>query len=114
VLVTLEAVGLVLLGVGYALAGLLADPSDRLGTVLAGASAVVLGLVLLPVARGLDRQRPWSRSPAVVVQLFALPVGIGLAQNRLWVPAAIVLGLAAGVLFVLATPEARLALRPER
>ncbi|MCW2606291.1 MAG: Integral rane protein [Frankiales bacterium] len=107
-LVAAEGVGLVALGLVYAVAGLLGQPEDRVGTELGAVLAVVVGLALLPVARGLDRRRLWARSPAVVVQLFALPVGYGLAQGRVWVAAAVVLGLAVTVLLQLAAPEARL------
>lgn len=105
----LEGVGLVVLGVVYAVAGLLGEPEDRLGSELGAVLAVVVGLALLLVARGLDRRRLWARSPAVVVQLFALPVGYSLAQAGVWVAAVVVLGLPVAVLLQLAAPEARLA-----
>ncbi|MCU1691604.1 MAG: Integral rane protein [Frankiales bacterium] len=108
-LVAAEGVGLVGVGLAYAVAGLLGQPEDRLGTELGAAIAVVVGVLLLLVARALDARRAWARSPAVVVQLFALPVGYGLAQGRVWVAAAVVLGLAVAVLLQLASPEARLA-----
>ena len=108
-LVALEGLGLVGVGTVYAVAGLVGQPEDRVGTELGAVLAVAVGLLLLGVARGLDRQRAWSRSPAVTVQLFALPVGYGLAQGRVWVAAAVVLGLAVAVLLALASPEARLA-----
>lgn len=112
-LVTIEGAGLAGLGVAYAVAGVLGRPEDRLATELAAALAVAVGLVLLPVARGLRQARPWARSPAVVVQLFCLPVGYGLAQGRVWPAAVVVLGLSVAVLYLLASPEARLAFRPE-
>ena len=113
-LVAVEGVALAVVGVGYAVAGLLGRPEDRLATELAAGLAVLLGLALLPVARGLTRERLWARSPAVVVQLFCLPVGYGLAQGRVWLAAAVVLGLSLGVLVLLATPEARRAFRTQR
>ena len=88
-LVAVEGVALVVLGVGYGVAGVL----------------VVL------VARGLSRVQGWARAPAVVVQLLALPVGVGLVQGRVWYAAVPVLALAGSVLYCLATPEARLAFR---
>ena len=109
VLVALEGVGLVGVGVVYAVAGLVGQPEDRVGTELGAAIAVAVGLLLLLVARGLDRRQRWSRAPAITVQLFALPVGYGLAQGRVWVAAAVVLVLAVAVLLTLASPGARLA-----
>jgi len=111
VVVALQGVVLLLLGLGYGVAGLVGDPFDRTATLLEAAFAVVIGGLLLVVARGLYRVDGWSRSPAVVVQLLALPVGYGLAQGQVWWAAVPVLLLAGTVLFLLATPEARLAFR---
>ncbi|MCW2776805.1 MAG: hypothetical protein JWN17_530 [Frankiales bacterium] len=113
VLVAVEGAALAVLGVVYAVAGLLGRPEDRAGALLGGLIAVAVGLVLLPVARALDRRRQWARSPVVVVQLFGLPVGYGLAQGKVWVAAVVVLGLAVAVLLQLAAPEARLAFAPD-
>ena len=107
VLVALEGVGLVGVGSVYAVAGVVGQPEDRVGAELGALIVAVVGLFLLVVARGLDRQRPWSRAPAVTVQLFALPVGYGLAQGRVWAAAVVVVGLAVAVLLTLASSEAR-------
>jgi len=87
------------------------EPFDRTATLLEAAFAIVVGGLLLVVARGLYRVDGWSRSPAVVVQLLALPVGYGLVQGQVWWAAAPVLLLAGTALYLLATPEARLAFR---
>ena len=73
--------------------------------------AVLAGVLVLLVARGLSRVAGWARSPAVVLQLLALPVGIGLVQGEVWYAAVPVLLLAGSVLYLLATPDARLAYR---
>ena len=111
VLVGVEGAALVVLGAGYGAAGALGDPFDRTATLLEAAFAVLAGVLVLLVARGLAHVRGWARSPAVVLQLLALPVGVGLVQGRVWYAAVPVLGLAATVLYQLATPEARLAFR---
>ncbi len=110
-LVGLEGVALAVLGVVYGVAGALGEPFDRAATLLEAAFAVVGGALVVLVALGLGRVQGWSRSPAVVLQLLALPVGVGLVQGRVWAAAVPVLGLAASVLYELATPEARLAFR---
>ena len=110
-LVGLEGAALTVLGAGYGVAGAVGDPFDRTATLLEAAFAVVAGVLVLLVARGLHRVRGWSRSPAVVLQLLALPGGVGRVQGRVWYAAVPVLGLAAAVLYQLATPEARLAFR---
>jgi len=106
-LVALEGAALVALGVGYGVAAVVGEPFDRAATLLEAGFALGTGLVVLLMARGLVRAAGWSRSPAVVLQLLALPVGVGLAQGRVWYAAAPTLGLAAAVLYQLATPEAR-------
>ena len=110
-LVAAEGALLMVLGVGYGVAGAVGDPFDRTATLLEAAFAVLAGVVLLLVARALQGVRGWSRSPAVVLQLLALPVGAGLVQGGVYVAAVPVLGLAGAVLYQLATPEARLAFR---
>lgn len=111
VLLAVEGGALVALGVGYGVAAIVGEPFDRAATLLAAGFALATGVAVLLVARGLARAAGWSRSPAVVLQLLALPVGVGLAQGRVWFAAAPVLGLAAAVLYQLATPEARQAFR---
>jgi hypothetical protein len=108
-LVGVEGAALAVIAVVYAAAGLLGEPFDRTATLLEAAMALIAGLLLLQVARGLSRAAGWARSPAVVAQLFALPVGVGLAQGRVWLAAVPVLALAVAVLYALATPEARAA-----
>ena len=110
-LVGVEGAALVVLGTGYAVAGVVGDPFDRTATRLEGGVAALAGLLLRVVARGLLDVRGWARSPAVVLQLLALPVGLGLVQGGVLLAAVPVLGLAVGVLYQLATHEARLAFR---
>ena len=110
-LVALEGAALTVLGAGYGVAGVVGDPFDRAATLLEAAFTVLAGLLVLLVARGLRRVAGWARSPAVVLQLLAVPVGVGLVQGRVWYAAVPVLLLAGTVLYLLATPEARLAYR---
>ena len=110
-LVALEGAALVVLGVGYGVAGVVGEPFDRTAALLEAGFAVLAGVLVLLVARGLARVAGWARSPAVVLQLLALPVGVGLVQGRVWYAAVPVLLLAGTVLYQLATPEARLAFR---
>ncbi len=110
-LVAVEGAALTVLGGAYGVAGVLGEPFDRTATLLEAGFAVLLGVLVLLVARGLLQVRGWSRSPAVVLQLLALPVGVGLVQGEVWVAAVPVLLLAGSVLYLLATPQARLAFR---
>lgn len=109
--VAAEGLALLVLGVGYAVAGLVGAPFDRTATLLEGGFAALGGGALLLLARGLGQRRSWARSPTVVVQLLALPVGYGLVQGGVLYAAVPVLGLALAVLYLLASPEARLIFR---
>ena len=106
-LVAVEGVCLALVGVAYAVSGLVGHPEDRLATVLAGVFAVVVGLALLQVARGLSAGRGWAFSPSVVAQLFLLVVGGGLLQGHVYAAAVPVLLLAGGALSQLVAPSCR-------
>lgn len=108
-LVGLEGGALVLLGLGYGVAGVLGEPFDRLATILEGLLTVLAGAGLLLVARGLQQARRWALAPSVLLQLLALPVGVGLVQGRVWYAAGPVLLLAVAVLAHLAAPSARAA-----
>jgi hypothetical protein len=112
-LVAVEGLALVVLGVVYGAAGVVGEPFDRTATLLEAGLALLVGVLVLLVARGLAEVRGWARSPAVVVQLLALPVGVGLVQGQVWLAAVPVLLLAVSVLYLLMTAEARLAFRED-
>ena len=109
-LVGLEGAALVLLGIGYGVAGVLGEPFDRLATLLEALLTAAVGAGLLLVGRGLAAGRRWAMAPAVLAQLLALPVGVGLVQGRVWYAAVPVLLLATAVLAHLAAPSSRAAL----
>lgn len=110
-LVAVEGAALVLVGVAYALSGIVGEPEDRLATVLAGLFALAVGLVLVPVGRALGCARGWALSPAVLTQLFALVVGSGLVQGGVYAVAVPLLLVAGAVLYQLLRPESRATFR---
>ncbi|HUR15571.1 MAG TPA: hypothetical protein VM097_13940 [Mycobacteriales bacterium] len=105
-LLALEGLLVVLLGVGYGLASL-TDDSERAPAELAAAGAVLAGVVLLLLARAVDRQRRWARSPAVVLNVLPLPVALGVLQAGVWWVGVPMLLLAGSVLYLFATPDLR-------
>ena len=109
-LLALEGVLLVLLGIGYGWASL-TDDSQRAPAELAAGSAVVFGVVLLLLARALDRGRAWARTPAVVLNVFPLPVAAGVLQAGVWWVGLPMLALAGTVLYLFATPDLRATFR---
>ena len=109
-LLALEGLALVVLGAWYAVASL-SDRSERAPAELEAGAAVVTGLVLLLLARGVDRGKGWARSPAVVLNVFPLPIALTLFSAGLWYVALVLVALAGSVLYLFATPELRTAFR---
>ena len=109
-LLALEGVLLVLLGIGYGAASL-TDDSERAPAELAAGGAVVFGVLLLLLARAVDRRKGWARSPAVVLNVFPIPVALGVLQAGVWWVALPMLALAGSVLYLFATPDLRDAFR---
>ena len=105
-LLALEGVLLVLLGVGYGAASL-TDDSERAPAELAAGAAVVGGVLLLLLARGVARQRAWARSRAVVLNVLPLPDAAGVVQAGVGLVGVPILLLAGAVLYLFATPELR-------
>jgi hypothetical protein len=108
--------------VGLGVAAVFAAVSTADGQSYQQASGIALTLIafgtaaaLAAFAVGLDRARPWSRTPVVMTQLFAGGAGVYLLIGHRWgwgVPA---LALAAGCLAGLFTPASVRALnRPPR
>ncbi len=110
-LLGVEGAALFVLGVVYGVVSGLGRPENRLGAELAAALLVVLGIVVVLLARATASGRTWPRTPSVVVNVIALPVGLGLLQGHLYLAAVVVLLPALTLLWLFATPEARERLR---
>jgi hypothetical protein len=101
-LAALEGAALVAGGVWMLVEGLGGAPDDRGAAVTGGITLIVLALLPLLAARGLLRQKSWSRGPAVITQIMALPVAYNLLQaDSVAIPAGIALATVAVVALVL-------------
>ncbi|WP_328768736.1 hypothetical protein [Streptomyces sp. NBC_00286] len=111
-LAALEGLALVAAGVYILVMGLAGDPDDRQQAVTGGVTLIVLALLPLLAARGLLRQRSWSRGPAIITQIMALPVAWTLLQaDSLAIPGGIALAVVAvAALVFLLNPETTRAL----
>jgi hypothetical protein len=83
-LVALQGLGLVVVAVFYVVETLVATATDTGRALVSGLLALVAGVGLLLVGRGLSRGGRWARSPALVINLIAVPVAIGLFQGGRW------------------------------
>jgi hypothetical protein len=98
-LLAFEGVALLVVGVVFTVATATGSPENRGLSYGVAGFAVAGGLVLLALARAVDRGQGWARSPAVVLQLLAGPVGIGFLQGGLWAAGVPVLLVAAATLW---------------
>jgi hypothetical protein len=94
------------LGLWYGVVSL-GDRSERAPAELEAGAAVVTGLVLLLLARGVDRGKGWARSPAVVLNVFPLPIALTLFSAGLWYVSLLLVALSGTVLYLFATPTLR-------
>jgi hypothetical protein len=103
----LEGLLLVGAGVGLAVVSLVDDDTDRAPALTVGAFAVLLGGVLLLLAREVGRGRRWARGPAVALNLFPVAMGASLLSGGVWwvgLPLVLLGGL---VLLLFSRPELR-------
>jgi hypothetical protein len=89
----------------------LTSTADSVGRAIAEVVAIGAGAAVLALAaRGLWRVAPWARGPVIVLQLLLAALGYTTAfdakQPLIGLP---VLALVVAVLYLLATPESRLA-----
>ena len=83
-LVALVAVGLLGAAVFFVVEVFVATPDDRTRALVAALLALVVAVGIALVARGLAAGRRWARAPAVVVNLLVLPVAFDLVRGGRW------------------------------
>lgn len=110
-IVALEGVAVVALGPILLIGGILMSRPESLSRAWAEVViAIAAGALILFLARALSQVAGWSRAPVVVIQILAVPVGYSLAfpseQPLYGIP---ILAAAATVLYLLFTPESKLA-----
>lgn len=101
VLVGLEGCLLGAIAGFYVVEVVVGSPSDVVAALVSAGLALVAGVGLLLVARGLAAGRRWSRAPALVTNLILLPVAIGLFQGGRWYVGAPLLAVAGPVVALL-------------
>jgi hypothetical protein len=109
-LVALEALGLLVAAGAVALELVASSASDPLGAAVLAGLALVGGIGLALVARGLARRGRWSRAPALVTNLILLPVGYGVVQSGRWYAGLPIMALGLAVLVLLFHPATNEAL----
>jgi uncharacterized membrane protein (DUF2068 family) len=82
--VVAQALLLVGIAVFYVIELAVATATDVVGALVSAGLALVAGVALLQVGRGLFQSRRWARSPALVTNLIVLPVAVGLLQGGRW------------------------------
>ena len=92
---------LVGIAVFYIVELVVATVTDVTRALVSAGLALLAGVGLLQVGRGLFRSRRWARSPALVTNLILMPVAVGLLQGGRWYVGAPLLGVAAAVVVLL-------------
>jgi hypothetical protein len=100
-LVGLQGVVLVVIAVAFVVELAVATAADVTRALVTALLALVSGVALLLVARGLRQGRRWARAPALVTNLILVPVAIGLFQGGRWQVGAPLLAAAAAVVVLL-------------
>jgi len=80
-LLAVEGIAVLVAGVWLGVRSLGDDVSDRGGAATGAVVAVLVGIVILALARGMLARKRWARSPVIVLQILFLPVGVGLLQS---------------------------------
>jgi len=105
-----EGFGLVGAGGFIAIETAVSRPADVANALAVAMIAAGTGVLLAWLARALARLRGWARTPTVVLQVLFLTVGVPLVAGGQAMFGLPVLVLAGTVLYLLFTPESRLAL----
>lgn len=112
VVVAVEGAGAVVAGIAFTIAALVGHPADRGTAIFLGLLLAAYGAAIVAVARGIDRDRHWARTPAYLTQFFALVVAWYQRHTLPAVTAVVgVVAIAAVVLLALAQSSAS---RPSR
>jgi hypothetical protein len=101
--------GLLLLGLGVAdgVVTLVGDDADRAPALTAAVFAVLLGAVLLGLARAVAQGRRWARGPSVALNLFPVAIGASLLSGGVWWVGLPLVAFGGLVLFLFSRPELR-------
>ena len=101
VLVLVEGGSLVGIALFYVVELAVATATDVTRALVSAGLALLAGLGLLQVGRGLLQARRWARSPALVANLILIPVSVGLLQGDRWLVGVPLLAAAAVVVVLL-------------
>lgn len=96
----LQAVGLVVASVVLAVEGFSPETVDRAGAEILALIGLVCAGAVVWLARGVDQERRWARSPVLVLELICLPIAVTVMQNQK-IPAGLAIGLSALAVLVL-------------
>jgi hypothetical protein len=103
-----EGLAVVVAGANVASTTIAGHSRDVPSAIALAVVAIITGILMIMVARGLLRRRRWSRSPAVVTQIFLLIIAVPMVQGGqygLGIP--LVAAAVAGLGLLLAPPTAR-------
>ena len=104
----LEGAVVLALGVYVGVDAVTGRPADMASAVVLAFVAVLTGVCLVLVARGLWQVRRWGRAPALLTQIFAVIAAVSMAQSgRQALGAAVIVVAVIGAAALLSPPSTR-------
>jgi predicted alternative tryptophan synthase beta-subunit len=105
---TLEGAAVLAVGLYVGVEAIIGRPHDLASAVALALMAVLAGIGILAVGRGLWQVRRWGRAPALLTQIFAVIVAVSMIQSRRQALGAILIVVAvAGAAALLSPPTTR-------
>jgi hypothetical protein len=103
-----EGIALLAIGLFVGVEAIIGRPHDLASAVALAFAAVLAGVGLLAVGRGLWLVRRWGRAPALLTQIFAVIAAISMIQSRRHALGAVLVVVAvAGAAALLSPPSTR-------
>jgi predicted alternative tryptophan synthase beta-subunit len=104
----LEGAAVLAVGLYVGIEAIIGRPHDLASAVALAVMAVLAGVGILAVSRGLWQVRRWGRAPALLTQIFAVIAAVSMIQSRRHALGAILIVVAvAGAAALLSPPTTR-------
>jgi hypothetical protein len=110
----LEGAAVLAAGLYVGVEAIIGRPHDMASAVALALMAILAGVCVILVGRGLWQVRRWGRAPALLTQVFAVIAAVSMIQSRRHVVGAIIIAIAvAGAAALLSPPSTKALLEEE-
>ncbi len=110
----LEGAAVLAAGLYVGVEAIIGRPHDMASAVALALMAILAGVCVILVGRGLWQVRRWGRAPALLTQIFAVIAAVSMIQSRRHIVGAIIIAIAvAGAAALLSPPSTKALLEEE-